>query len=534
MAKRFANVFFITLGIILSCVVVFALVLFLAPGLSVFGIKYIAKGTHIVSESTAISDKMTDRTFSGSIKLEVDDIPVYVTFSQRYVYEIEYYDNYNGLTNSKFDDPSIEYSKEPDGTAVIKISSFKKFIYENSNSTRYVKLQIPSSVVGGTRAGQTSLTILSKTSNITFADSANDNYDPYFRNLKIETNGKINAQTKVIADNYSLKTINAIEIGEDENTSINATNYTLESTGGKIVVNRDVAGDITATTKNARIQVLSCKNLIADSGFGDVYSASKDKGMVVRGVANIKTTAGVVEVDSILSETEKSIIETKTGNVTIKKAFDVDVTTTRGFVKVNSARKSNIKTSSGSVTLETSTESVNVTTKRGKVFLGGEGNVLYNPTISSTFGKVNVGSASGTVKIETIKADVNFVNGDASNIKINAGGNLTAENLLGAVNVEVAGNAEISYANFTQKSTIVGTNAKSLITIRMYNNESTTFSYNLEGNDVTLFEYNIDDPDNNYQIGKSTNLTSSAEMVGKPLLSATNAGRLVVYYKKTA
>ena len=166
--------------------------------------------------------------------------------------------------------------------------------------------------------------------------------------------------------------------------------------------------------------------------------------------------------------------------------------------------------------------------------MGGEGNVLYNPTISSTFGKVNVGSASGTVKIETIKADVNFVNGDASNIKINAGGNLTAENLLGAVNVEVAGNAEISYANFTQKSTIVGTNAKSLITIRMYNNESTTFSYNLEGNDVTLFEYNIDDPDNNYQIGKSTNLTSSAEMVGKPLLSATNAGRLVVYYKKTA
>lgn len=534
MAKRFANVFFITLGIILSCVVVFALVLFLAPGLSVFGVKYIAKGTHIVNVNSPISDKMEGNTFSGSIKVEVDDIPVYVTFSQRYVYEIEYYDNFNGLTTSKIDDPSISFSKEPDGTAVIKITSFKKFIYENNNSTRYVKLQIPSAVVGGTKAGQTNLTILSKTSDVIFSDATDDNYNPYFRNLKIETNGKIIAQTKVIADNYSLKTINAIEIGSDENTSINATNYTLESTGGKIVVDRDVTGDITATTKNARIQVLSCKNLIADSGFGDVYSSNKDKGIIVRGVANIKTTAGIVEIDSILGESEKSIIETTSGNVTVKKAYDIDLTTTRGFVKVISARKANVKTSSGSVTVETATESVDVTTKRGKVILGGESNVLYNPTVTSTFGKVTVLSASGTAKIETIKADVNFVNSDASNIKINAGGNLTADKLIGAVDIEVSGNAEISYANFTQKSKIVGTNEKSLITIRMYNNESTTFSYNLEGNDVTLFEYNIDDPENNYQIGKSTNLTSSPEMVGKPLLTATNKGRLVVYYKKTA
>lgn len=533
MAKRFANVFFITLGIALTCVIAFALVLFLAPGLSVFGVKYIAKGTHIINENTVIGEKLSGNTFSGSIRLEVDEMPVYVVFSQKFTYQIQYYDNYCGLTTSKFDDPSITYSKESDGTAVIKVSSFKKFIYENGNSSRYVKLFIPSTIVGGTKAGQTDLSIISKSSSVYFSDEKNDYYDPYFKNIKIETSGKVVSSTKVTADNYSLKTINTINISDNEVDSINATNYILNSTGGKIVVNRNVLGDITATTKDARIQILTCKNFTADSGFGDIYSASKEQGIVVNGIANIKTTAGVVEIDSILGSTEKSIIETKTGNVTIKTAKDLNITTTRGFVKVSAARKANVTTSSGSVTLETATDSVSVKTKRGKVFLGGENNVLYNPTVESTYGNVSVMSASGTVKLETIKANISFTNTDASNIKINAGGNLTADKLMGAVNVQVSGNAALDFANFTQKSTIVGTNAKSLITIKMYNNESSTFSYNLEGNDAILCEYNADDPENSYQIGKSTSLTSSPEMVGKPLLTATNAGRLEVYYKKS-
>ena len=50
---------------------------------------------------------------------------------------------------------------------------------------------------------------------------------------------------------------------------------------------------------------------------------------------------------------------------------------------------------------------------------------------------------------------------------------------------------------------------------------------------TSLFEYNAEDPNNHYQISKSTSITSSADKVGKPLLSATTQGRLVVYYKKT-
>ena len=533
MGKRLANVFLITLGIALAGVVIFTLVLFMAPGLSVFGIKYIARGTHVVSDSYVLTEEMEGENFSGSIRIEADEIPISIVFSQKFAYQVEYYDNYNGLTNSKFDDPSIEFLKDADGTAVIKVTSFNKFIFENSNSSRYLKVLIPSTITGGTRAGETSLKIVSKSSNVSFSEEKDDAYSPYFRNIDIETNGKVKSSVKVKADNYSLKTINAIKITEDEIANINATNYILNSTGGKIVVDREVDGDINATTKNARIQILSCRNFTANAGYGDVYSARETAGVTVNGVANIKTTAGIVEIETIAGS-GKSIIETKTGNVKITSVQDLDLTTTRGFVRVNSAKNINVTTSSGSITVETATESVTAKTKRGKIFLGGEENKLYNPKVESTFGDVSVISASGTVKIDTIKADVNFVNADASNIKLSVGGELKATKLLGAVEISVEGDANLEFAEFTQKSTITGLNAKSTIKLELLNNDGNTFSYDLEGNDVSLYEYNVDDPEQHYQIGKSTSLTSSADKVGKPLLSVTTQGRLLVYYKRTA
>ena len=510
--------------------------MFLAPGFSVFGVKYIASGTHKINENYVLTEKLDGGTFSGSIRIESDYVPVVVEFSQKYTYEVEYYDNYNGLTTSKFDDPTIQFAKDADGTAVIKVTSFKKFIYENNNSVRQLKLRIPSTVVGvgGVRPGETSLSIISKSAPVVFRDEVDDNYDPYFRNLSIETSGKIKTLTKVTADNYSLKTINAIKITEDSTESINATNYILNSTGGKIIVERHVSGDINATTKNARIQILSCKNFTAKSGYGDIYSASKDESIKISGSANIETTAGIVEIDTISGTLEKSIISTKTGNVKLTNVQDLDLSTTRGFVRIVSGRRVDVSTSSGSITVETATESVTAKSKRGKIFLGGEKNKLYNPTVESTFGDVSVMSASGTVDIQTIKADVSFVNTDASNIKLTVGGELTAKKLLGAVNVSVEGNAEIEFAQFTQKSSIVGTSADALISVKLLNNDGTTFAYDLEGNDVSLYEYNIDEPENSYQIGKSTSLSSSVDMVGRPLLSVTAQGRLVVYYKKTA
>lgn len=187
MGKRLATVFLIVLGVALAGVTIFTLTLFMAPGLSLFGVKYIAKGTHVVNESYVLTEKMEGGTFSGSVRIESGQVPISIVFSQKFAYQVEYYDNYNGLTNSKFDDPSIEFLKDSDGTAVIKVTSFNKFIYENGNSSRWLKLYIPSPVVGGTREGETSLKIVSKSANVNFCEEKDDHYSPYFRNIDIET-----------------------------------------------------------------------------------------------------------------------------------------------------------------------------------------------------------------------------------------------------------------------------------------------------------------------------------------------------------
>ena len=46
MSKRFATIFFITVATIMILAVVFFMVLFLAPGVTVFGIRYIGQDLH--------------------------------------------------------------------------------------------------------------------------------------------------------------------------------------------------------------------------------------------------------------------------------------------------------------------------------------------------------------------------------------------------------------------------------------------------------------------------------------------------------
>ena len=60
MAKRFTPVFFITLAIAVLCVAIFTLVLFMAPGMSVFGLKYISVNTHVVNQKFKISDVLAE------------------------------------------------------------------------------------------------------------------------------------------------------------------------------------------------------------------------------------------------------------------------------------------------------------------------------------------------------------------------------------------------------------------------------------------------------------------------------------------
>ncbi|MBQ7917464.1 MAG: hypothetical protein IJ310_01455 [Clostridia bacterium] len=533
MAKRFTTVFFVTLAIAVLCVAIFTLVLFMAPGMSVFGLKYISTNTHVVSERFKIADALKEELgggdFSGSIRVETEDVPVNVVFTQGWQYEIVYYDNYSGLTTSKFDDPSIAVSRDNDGTAVIKVTSFKKFIYENANSTRYLTVMIPAVTVSTTLAGQTDFTVKANNASVSFSDEKADNFDPYFHQITIETAGGVGSSINLKADTYSLTTLNSINIGSDTAAAINASNYILKSTGGNIVVNRDVPGNIDATTNNASIKILSCENFTASSGWGDISCVDKEKDITIRGKANITTSSGKVALGSINGGSDVSYITTKTGSIDIKKALDAELTTTRGHVKVNSARNVKVTTSSGSITLEESTASANLATKRGKVTVGGENSVVKNPTVVTTYGKVFVNAASGKVYVETTKANVEFKNRDAEDITLKIGGKLTADKLKGKVDITVEGASTISFETFTEDSKITN-NGSGYMTINLLSTKVADFAYSMEGTEVKLMEYNEEDPANHRQVAVPASIVTGGNL-GQPKLTVKSGGSMVVYCK---
>lgn len=536
MAKRFATVFFITLAVAVLCVASFVLVLIMAPGMTVFGLKYIQTGTHVVSGSFKITEALEKKgyplgEFSGSIRVEIEDVPVEVIFTLGHDYEVYYYDNYCGFTLSKIQDPSLECSLDDDGTAVLKVTSFKPFIYENGNSNRCLKLLIPAVSVSELLPGQTDLTIKSNKSSVKFADEQSDNFDPYFHKITIETAGSVSSSLNLKTDTFEFTTLNKITLGESVESSINATNYILKSTGGNVEVYRHVEGDLQVTTTNASVKVVSCGNLKVNCGWGDISCAKPDQDIMVYGNAVISTTAGSVKLGSVLGETGMSVINTKTGTVHIKKIYDGEITTTRGHVFVNSARNLKATTSSGSVTIEEATASTNVVSKRGKVVLGGEKAVIVNPTVQTTFGKVYVTSASGKVSIETTHANVDFINKDSTDIVLKVGGSLTATKLIGAVDIVVDKNATLDFAEFTENAKIVNNGVGSVMVINVLTKKVSEFAYALEGAEVKLMEFNPDDPSAHVQLEVSTIVTGGS--TGMPKLTVISKGSMVVYCKKS-
>ena len=81
MGKRFGLIFFITLGSIIFIIAAFLLVLFLAPGFSLFGLRYIAMGTHTVDKKITLNS-MEYPGFNRTVFVETHEVPVEIYFSE--------------------------------------------------------------------------------------------------------------------------------------------------------------------------------------------------------------------------------------------------------------------------------------------------------------------------------------------------------------------------------------------------------------------------------------------------------------------
>lgn len=471
MSNRFATIALTILASIVGVFVLFVISLFIFPGAYLFGVKYVALNTHA---GTSFKFEIKDRVgnFSGII-VNAYEVPVNVIFTGNYAYEMEYVDNFNGLTTSNIDNPSYSVEKDDMGNAVISISEYHTLIYESSTSERYVNLYIPLGDVSTSKPYGTSLTINSTKSPIKFQkEESLDVRIPKFNNVSIKTNGTVSFNDKVMATTYTYDTNNSILIDEAGEKSVVATNYNLISKLGNIIIDKDVDGDLKLSTDQGKIALRSCKNLTAETRYGNIcFNARQvedengekileEGSITVGGIVKINSRAGAVTLGKVKGQNGQNEITTTSGNVKIERIYDGSVTTQRGSINIESVRIFTAKSNSGKINITEVTSSIDAETARGSINLGSESKYVSNPKVFSRIGKVNVQSAAGTVDIETLSSDVKFINASreifaSKELKIVCGGELYAEGLMGKVDIKCEKNITLSFTDLSQENTTI-------------------------------------------------------------------------------
>lgn len=534
MAKRFATSCFIVLGVCIFLISCLSLVMFLAPGFSVFGIKYIAKNTHVINKKYKIVEELGD--FSGSIIVDCHELPVYVYFTEEWDYRIEYYDNYNGLTTSKFNDPKITLKRTADGSASVSISEYRRFLYESSSSERYLKIFIPltsvyGEIVGGVpqqggSAYKTNLNIYSETSQINFSKVVEaDPRTPRFNLVTLETNGSVSYSTHVQAKTFKYSTDSSIVITKSNKSSVDAENYVLNSRKGKIQITRPVAGDINATTDLGDITLVSCKNLVAKANYGSVHSSGNSR-VDIAGIVNITTKAGNVYLGEVSGNGENKI-KTGSGEVGINKILNGSIVTTRGPIEIKSVNNMKIETNVGRVEIEEVLTAVDISSTRGNVYLGGEDMLINNPTVFAKLGRVFVKSASGTVDIRTMEGNVEFKNTNSENITIYSGGKLKATNLKGLVTIDSAKDVDLKFERINNNVTIVLRKTCKKAKVEALNNAYDEIRYLLLGKWVTRYG---DNGAGSFTIREASDTLNTSTIGSGPLLKITGKSANISLY----
>lgn len=537
MAKRFTTIFFIVLGIVAFLCVGFFLVLILAPGTRIFGLMYVAKDARAYN-STRLNlitelNKQGFDGFSGSITVETDEVPVYIEYTERYGYEFQYYENYVGLTKSTLEKPFFELSKDKHGGVVIKVHGFKKFLFENKVTTRFLKIFVPLVEVSGYEGGDTNLTIKSDKSNVTFLKQESDDLRiPSFNQISIETKGKIILNGTTEAKTYKLVTPNTITIDENYKNVVKATHYDLESTRGRILIKTPVLGDVKAKTNNGSIKLVSCRNLTVNTNYGDIIGSDEDGKIDVQGMAYITVKSGKVSLGKVLGGAE-SMITTSSGRVVVDKIGEVTITTRRGSVTVNSIKKGHITTNTGNITVEEALEALEVDTVRGKVTLGAEGMTMNNINVDSHIGRVYVNSAQGTAVVTTTGSDVYFTNTTSENVTITAGGNVEATGLKGSVTVTAEKDAKLTFTSITERvSVTAGSKTKSIVVYAL-SNTTNDIGFVLKGKNVIHYEANDSGTGSYSNMGEGSHMTNRTDGT-LPIINVEGKNAVVKIYLKAS
>lgn len=430
MKKRILGAVIVVIGVALLLVVVPVVIMFLAPGTEIYGIRYVASGTSKCEIKENLNDYV--QGFTGDLYIETQNVPIEITFSESYSYYLEFCQNFIGFTKSKDKKANLSINQK-NGDLYVKANEIEEFVYSQKADTFFrFKLYLPVQFNSGSR----SLNIKSKTSSVTFVGNAR------LKDFTMESEGalKIPEETSslTLSNKLTVETSKILEL--KKNVSFNSCE--LSSSGNSIVVANNVPKDIVAKTKGGDLKFVSCNNLTFSSTSGSLKAYGTGEN-IVRGKLNAKTKGGNISISKILGEVEK--LETSNGSIKIGTMVNGTISSTRGKVSIDNANDITIKSNTGNVSVKNVSSKITIKGRNGKVSLG-EGGVINNPTVNTTTGKISVYQACGVVNIKSENNDVVFENKSSENITLYSGKKLKANGLKGTVEAYSKKDASYSFS----------------------------------------------------------------------------------------
>ena len=449
------------IGIVLACALLFVvgctLIMFLAPGVEIFGIRYVAVG----QGQYYFNDKM--ESFSGDVYIETKEVPITV----KYVWginrvQVEYKQDFIGFTSSPKLDEQLESFVE-NGDLHIVGHDTEKFLYSHQNiegDSAFMIVSLPQSFTGK------QVHVKGESSDIVFnaAGSAEQ------WSVDIDTAGTVSIAGNLSANTLTIKTKQLLTVGT------NVSVQTLNIIGGanNITVKDNVAQTLNVETGNGSLIVGEARVLNFKSTSGALKAPSEDKLNFSSG--NIETYSGSIKIDNITG-TETTVIKTTVGNVDIKQANSLEITNTRSATTIEKVGDCKINGGIGIVTIVEATSSLDVETRNGYVYLGSTEKSVTNPTVETSTGKIFASNVSGKLNLTSKNNSVDINASNVVEATIKSGDAVKAKGLKGNIVIECDGELDLEIEKLSGNIDIKTSDNCKKVNVKMLEVELSTFNY---------------------------------------------------------
>jgi len=417
-------------------VVTCVLIMFLAPGTEIFGIRYVAHGISDYHFSEPIEG------FSGDLYIEAENVPIKIVFNDHYSYEVEFHQEFIGFTRSKLKKANLDMVYE-NKNLYLKTSEIQKFIYAQSGKGRYeLTVSLPEKYF---ESGMRSVYINAKNSNVKINGKSD------LKDFVVKTGGGYNLADSahmVVRNNFEISTSKLLEI---EN-NLDVSNVNLTSTGNNINIKIPIAGKITARTKGGDLKFIACDSLDFSSISGAVRGWGENIATVRKDV-KVKTEGGSVDLGDINTASAGdniylTEITTVGGSIRVKSMDHGVVSSTRGRINIASAVVLAVYNKTGNITVNNVYGVLQVNGQNGKITLG-EGGEINNVTVSATSGEIIAYNVVGICDLKSTSNNVTVVGKDLAKATLHSGRKLSASGLKGEVVAYSKANMNLAFSEIS-------------------------------------------------------------------------------------